>query len=109
MRDLRLACRLLFNDRHFTLLAVTVLGLGIGVNNTQFILVNAVCIRGLPVERVDRGVSFSARDARDRDMPLSHRELEEIRAASGLFEGIAAYAAAPMVIGDEGRAPDRAA
>jgi predicted permease len=109
MRDLRLACRLLLKDRRFTLLAVTVLGLGIGVNNTQFILVNAICIRGLPIERVDRVLSFAAHDARDRDLPLSYRELEEIRAASGPFDGVAAFAAAPMVVGDEGRAPDRAA
>jgi predicted permease len=112
VRDIHFAFRLLAKDRRFTLLAVTVLGLGIGVNNTQFILVNAICIRGLPLERVDRVVWFAARDARDRDLALSHRELEEVRASIGTpptFEGIAAFASAPMVIGDEGRAPDRAA
>jgi putative ABC transport system permease protein len=108
LHDLRLAARLLLKDRRFTFLAVTVLALGIGVNNTQFILVNAICIRGLPVERVDRVVSFGARDARDRDLPLSYREFDEIRAAADAFESVAAFAAAPMVIGDEGRAPDRA-
>src|SRR5262245_21248406 len=108
LHDLRLAVRLLLKDRRFTILAVTVLALGIGVNNTQFILVNAICIRGLPIERVDRVVSFGARDARDRDLPLSYREFDEIRAAGGAFEGVAAFAPAPRVIGDEGRAPDRA-
>ncbi|OLC40705.1 MAG: hypothetical protein AUH43_25845 [Acidobacteria bacterium 13_1_40CM_65_14] len=119
-RDVRQAVRLLFKDRRFTILAVTVLGLGIGVNNTQFILVNAICIRGLPIERVDRVVWFGARDSRDRDLALSYRELEEARASIGTpvasgfsrtsptFEGIAAFASAPMVVGDEGRAPDRA-
>src|SRR2546426_29667 len=93
---------------------------GIGVNNTQFILVNAICIRGLPIERVDRVVWFGARDSRDRDLALSYRELEEARASIGTpvasgfsrtsptFEGIAAFASAPMIVGDEGRAPDRA-
>src|SRR5262245_11881143 len=109
LHDLRFAVRLLLKDRRFAALAVTVLALGIGVNNTQSILVNAICIRGLPIDGVDRVVSFGARDARDRDLPLSYRELEAIRAAGGGFEGIAAFAAAPMVIGDEGRAPDRAA
>src|SRR5262245_6436098 len=108
LHDLRLAVRLLLKERRFTMLAVAVLAVGIGVNNTQFILVNAICIRGLPVERVDRIVSFGARDARNRDLPLSDRELEELRTAGGGFDGIAAFAAAPMVIGDEGRAPDRA-
>src|SRR5262245_21534616 len=109
LHDLRLAIRLLLKDRRFTMLAVAVLAIGIGVNNTQFILVNAICIRGLPIDRVDRVIWFSARDARDRDLPLSYRELEEIRAAGAGVDGIAAFAAAPMVIGDEGRAPDRAA
>src|SRR5437870_4808106 len=109
MNDLRFAFRLLAKDRRFSLLAVTVLGLGIGVNNTQFILVNAICLRGLPIERVDHVVWFAARDARDRDLALSYHELEETRAAAGSFEGIAAFAGAPMVVGDEGRAPDRAA
>src|SRR5882672_2214875 len=120
-RDVRQAVRLLFKDRRFTILAVTVLGLGIGVNNTQFILVNAICLRGLPIERVDRVVWFGARDTRDRDLALSYRELEEARASIGTpvasgfsrtsptFEGIAAFASAPVVVGDEGRAPDRAA
>src|SRR5438034_8914320 len=109
MGDLRFAFRLLAKDRRFSLLAVAVLGLGIGVNNTQFILVNAICIRGLPIERVDRVVWFAARDVRDRDLALSYRELEESRAAAGPFDGLAAFGSAPMVVGDEGRAPDRAA
>jgi len=120
VRDLRFAVRLLAKDRRFTALAVAVLGLGIGVNNTQFILVNAICIRGLPIERVDRVVWLAARDSRDRDLALSFRELEDINAAAVVSAasgssrrapdfGVAAFANAPMVVGDEGRAPDRAA
>jgi putative ABC transport system permease protein len=111
MNDLRFAFRMLAKDRRFAILAVTVLGLGMGVNNTQFILVNAICLRGLPIERVDRVVWFGARDTRDRDLGLSYREFDEahsLSSVSGALEGIAAYASAPMVIGDEGRAPDRA-
>src|SRR2546427_9233050 len=82
-RDVRQAVRLLFKDRRFTILAVTVLGLGIGVNNTQVILVNAICIRGLPIQRVDPVVWFGACDSRARDLALSYRELEEARPAIG--------------------------
>ena len=108
MNDLRFAFRMLAKDRRFAILAVTVLGLGIGVNNTQFIVLNAHCIRGLPIERVDRVVWFAARDARDRDVGWSYREVEELRSSGLAFEGLAAFAGAPMVVGDEGRAPDRA-
>src|SRR3954467_12797084 len=110
LHDLRIAVRtLLLKDRRFTLLAAAVLGLGISVNNTQFILVNAICIRGLPIERVDRVVWIGVRDARDRELPLSYREFDEVRAATDPFDGVAAFAAAPMVVGDERRTPDRAA
>src|SRR5262245_15739240 len=108
-RDLRLAVRMLARDRAFTSVAVLVLGLGIGVANMQFVLLNAVCIRGLPIPRVDRVLFVSARDARDRDVPLSFREFEGIRQSARQFHAIAAFANAPAVIGDDDRAPDRAA
>jgi hypothetical protein len=49
-QDVRFAVRLLAKDRWFTLVAALTLGLGIGVNNTLFTIVNALCIRGLPIE-----------------------------------------------------------
>jgi predicted permease len=107
-RDVRLAVRLLRKERGFTLVAVTVLGLGIGVNNTQFILVNAFCIRGLPIDRPDRVLFLSARDTRDQELSLSYREFDAIRSATRAFTGLAAFANAPLAVGDEGRAPDRA-
>ena len=107
-RDFRFAIRLLKKERGFTLVAATVLGLGIGVNNTQFILVNAICIRGLPIDRPDRVLFFSARDARDQELNVSYREFDAIRSSTRGFAGFAAFANAPLAVGDEGRAPDRA-
>ena len=107
-RDFRFAIRLLKKERGFTLVAATVLGLGIGVNNTQFILVNAICIRGLPIDKPDRVLFFSARDARDQELSLSFREFDAIRSSTRGFTGFAAFANAPLAVGDEGRAPDRA-
>ena len=48
LQDLRFAVRMLVKDRWFAFLAIVALGLGIGVNNTVFTLVNAVILRGLP-------------------------------------------------------------
>jgi hypothetical protein len=45
-QDLRFAVRLLLKDRAFTLVAVTTLALGIGINGTVFTVVNALS-RGL--------------------------------------------------------------
>ena len=50
-RDVQFAVRLLIKDRRFTIAAVLALGLGIGVNNSVFTLVNTALIRDLPFER----------------------------------------------------------
>jgi putative ABC transport system permease protein len=107
-RDVRFASRLLNRDRSFTIVTAMVLGLGIGVTNFQAVLVNPVCVRGLPIPGVDRVLFLSARDAQDREQPLSYREFEELRSATHGLSDVAAFASAPMVIGDEGQAPDRA-
>jgi putative ABC transport system permease protein len=54
-QDVRFAARLLLKDRAFTAVAILALGLGIGVNNTLFTILNAFCIRGLPIENARCG------------------------------------------------------
>ncbi len=107
-RDVRFAVRLLARDRGFTIVVATVLGLGIGTANLMFVLVDAVCVRGLPIPRVDRVVFVGARDAQKRDIAISHREFDRIRAATPGVGDVCAFANAPAVIGDDDRAPDRA-
>ena len=106
--DAALSMRLLRKDFAFTAVAVLVLGAGIGVSNTQFTLLNAICLRGLPIERPDRVLSVGARDARDRRLGLSYREFEQLKSAVPAFAGIAATADVPVAVGDADRAPDRA-
>jgi putative ABC transport system permease protein len=107
-RDIRFAVRLLARERAFTIAVVVVLGLGIGTASLQFVLVDAVCLRGLPIPDVGRVLFLGARDASRRDVALSYREFDRIRSASPAFEGAAAFASAPAVLGDDDRAPDRA-
>ena len=45
-QDVRFSARLLLKERRVTLVAVLALALGIGVNNTLFTVVNAICLRG---------------------------------------------------------------
>src|SRR5262249_22782679 len=75
-RDVRFAVRLLARERGFTIVVATVLGLGIGTANLMGVLLDAVCIRGLPIPRVDRVVSVGARDAQKRDVAISYREFD---------------------------------
>ena len=107
LRDLRFAARLLVKERGFAAVAILTLGLGIGVNNTLFIAVNTACLRGLPIERPDRVLFLSTRDARDRQLSLSRREFDQVRSGLPSFTGLAAFANAQMSVGDEGRAPER--
>jgi len=107
VHDLRFAARLLVKERGFTLVAVTVLAVGIGIAMLQLVLIDAVCIRGLPIPGVDRVLFLGGRDSHDRDVTLSFREFDDVRQTLTDASGVAAFASAPAVLGDEGRAPDR--
>ena len=107
-RDGRFAGRMLARERGFTIVVVTVLGLGIGTASLMWVLLDAVCVRGLPIPRVDRVVFVGARDSQKRDIAVSYREFDRIRAATPGVDDVSAFANAPAVLGDDDRAPDRA-
>ncbi len=108
LQDLRFAIRLLIKDRWFTLVAVTALALGIGVNATVFTFVNAVLIRGLPFDEPDRIMSLAERNlARGTDFGVSYLDFEDWRAAQKTFKGLAAFSGQTMNVSDEGNTPER--
>lgn len=81
---------------------MTALALGIAFNNTVFTIVNAMVLRGLPVDNPDRIIAF-------HDAPtgivlgVSYRDVEDWRAGTKTFDGRAAYNNTSMTVGDEGR------
>jgi putative ABC transport system permease protein len=105
-QDLRFAARLLLKDRAFTLVAVTTLALGIGINGTVFTVVNALS-RGLPVDDPDRIVRLGMRNAAGRSLPVSFADFEDWRGSTTSFEGVAAYSDTQLIVADETAAPDR--
>src|SRR5262249_34684953 len=106
--DLKFARRLLIKARWFTLVAVTALALGIGVNATVFTYVNAVLIRGLPFDQTDRIVSVSSRNmARAIDGGTSYLDFQDWAAAQKTFKGLAAFSSGTMNVSDEGHPPER--
>ena len=106
-QDAGFALRLLRRDPGFTVVAVLVLGLGIGVNTMQFTVLRAHTMRGLPVHDVDRVVSVSTVDGGGGDRGLSYHELRELRDAAPSFAGIAGFRSAPVVVAGDGRAAER--
>jgi len=103
LQDLRFAIRLLVKDRWFTLVAVTALALGIGVNATVFTFVNAVLIRGLPFDDPDRIIAVGMTDPRARQMGVSRLDFNDWREQSRAFSGLAIVQGSPMNVADEGR------
>ncbi len=106
-QDVRFALRLIGRDRGFTLAAVLVLGIGIGVNNMFFMVVYAHALRGLPIRDAERVLFISSLADRANDRPVSYRDFDDLRAAQQSFDGLVAFTTTPVNVGDEGRSPDR--
>jgi putative ABC transport system permease protein len=66
-QDVRIGLRVLRKDKAFFLLAVLVLGLGIGAATTQFTVVNAVALRGLSFPHPEQLVTIGLIDPKATD------------------------------------------
>ena len=106
-RDFRHAVRTLRRSPGFTLIAVFALGLGIGVNTAFFTIVDAICLRGLPIHAPERVMFVSGRDAQDRTANLSYQEFDELRSRTTAFEQVAAYTITVAVVADPRQPPAR--
>jgi putative ABC transport system permease protein len=107
-QDVRIALRLLAHNRGYTLTLLSVLGLGIGVNNMMFTIIYGHTLRGLPIEARDRVLMASYTDERGATRPLSTGDFEDIRTHTAVFGHAAAFGpSAPVALGDRDRAPDR--
>jgi len=101
-QDLKFAARLLARERAFTVTAVLALALGIGVNNTLFTIVDAICIRGLPLDHPDRVVDVSERDQTHPFLLLSPRQFDALDASRPpTLNSVAAYTSRPSTLRDD--------
>ena len=106
-QDVRFAVRMMRRNRAFAITAVLVLGLGIGVNNMLFTILNAHTLRGLPIRQSHRVLFISSLDDRGPDRGLSFADYTDIRSAARRFRGIAAFRAGPMIVAGDGHAAER--
>jgi len=105
--DLRFALRGLRRDWAFSLAAITMLALAIGLNVTVFTVMDAMLFRGYPiVKRNDRLVYLQERSPLRTNL-LSFADVEEWRSQAHAFEGIGYVSSRPLAFRDgEGRPID---
>jgi putative ABC transport system permease protein len=106
-QDLRFALRLLHRDRGFTVTATLVLGIGIGVNNMLFTILNAHTIRGLPIDDVDRVIYVSSFGDRAPNQGVSYPDFQDMRTAVEPLVDLAAFSSAPVNVSGDGQAAER--
>jgi putative ABC transport system permease protein len=89
IQDLRYTSRLLLKAPGFTLTAVLVLGLGIGVNTAIFSLINAVLLRPLPFPNPDRLVEVCMPYQHDQLRWIDYPDFVDMAAAQHTFDHLA--------------------
>ena len=103
-RDLRLAARVLMKARWHTLGAACVLALAIGTATAMFTVVNAVLLRGLPVDD-ERIVHLGTRDADGREAGVSLPDLQDWEDGARTFDEMAAYLTSGVNVADDEEYP----
>jgi len=91
IQDLRYGIRMLLKNRGFTLMAVLLLGLGIGAITGVFSIVNAVLLRALPYADADRLVMIWETQPDVRGAVGTYQDFLDWRADSQSFAGMSAF------------------
>lgn len=96
LQDFRLALRTLRRSPGFALIAVAILGLGIGANTALFSALQATVLRALPYAQADRLVDVSTSSLRTGvKFATSWLDFQDWRRQAHAFTELAAYASGP--------------
>lgn len=99
--DLRFALRLLAKTPGFSVAAITILALGIGVNTGVFSIVYEAIFSPRPFPRAAEVVQIHTRDQKTKDSrAFSYPAFAEIRAHNTAFRGVLAHASTLVSVGD---------
>jgi hypothetical protein len=97
MDDLRISVRQLLKTPGFTVAAIGVLALGIGLNSAMFTVVHALAFAARPFPRPEQLVQLYSRDSRTSDYrAFSYPVYQEV-ARSDAFSGVVAFN--PTIVG----------
>lgn len=102
LQDLRFAVRLLARTPGFTLAAVLVLALGVGVNTTVFSVARDLLFSPRPFPRPDEVVQLYSQDTTNahRFRLFSYPAFREIRAAESAFADVLAHTVTIVGVGE---------
>src|SRR5882672_3177372 len=87
--DLRFALRELRRDHAFTLAAIAMLTLAIGLNVTVFTVMDAMLFRGFPLVKRNGRLVYLQERYPSGMCCISYRDFEDWRAQAQAFEGLA--------------------
>lgn len=99
-QDVKFGARMLIKDRRFTVAAVLALGLGIGVNNSVFTIVNAALFKDLPFPDPDRIVDVRLNDTRGIG-GVSPADYLDWQASATSFEALGAHAMTTLNVSED--------
>src|SRR5215471_5612997 len=91
LQDLRYALRQLRKRPGFAAVAVITLAVGIGATAAVFSVIDAVVLRPLPYNNVNRIVDVQTSSGSDAHQPISWPAYREMRKLSTSFEALAGY------------------
>ncbi len=103
LQDFKHAFRRLVKTPSFTLLALAIIGLGIGSNTAIFSIVNAVLFRPLPYDQPHEVVRvFTTERASDKPAAVSNPDFRDFRNRTDLFKGASLTSGAVVSITGSG-------
>ncbi len=91
LRDLRFAIRRLLRTPLFTLIAVLVIGMGIGMNTAVFTVMDAAILRPLPYQNADRLVVVSGSHPQIGRFSASYPDFLDLKEKSRSFDYFGAF------------------
>jgi predicted permease len=91
-QDIKYGVRTMAHSPSFTVVAVLILGLGIGANTTMFTLVNSLFVQAPPlIDQPDRLVGLTLNEEGETNSYFGYPDYEFYRDNNDVFSGILAY------------------
>ena len=107
LRDLQYAVRAMRRSPGFTVVAVMMLALGIGVNAAVFTLTNAVLFRGFRLVHRNNRILYIHSERNGQYSGASYPDFEDWRKQAKSFDGMGAVADLRITLNDQSGFPER--